>query len=70
MKRSILSFLIMSCAIMLAIAFAFIAAPAFAAPITITIAGPGSQLSTIAVSGLKSVSGDDDHQMSFLSSRR
>ncbi len=49
---------------MLTVAFAFVAAPAFAAPITININGPGSQLSTIAVSGLKSVSGDDDHHIS------
>jgi len=32
-------------------------------PITITIAGPGSQLSTIAVSGLKNLGGDDDHRV-------
>ena len=32
-------------------------------PITITIAGPGSQLSTIAVSGLKNLGGDDNHQV-------
>ena len=49
---------------MLTVAFALVAAPAFAAPITININGPGSQLSTIAVSGLKSVSGDDDHRTS------
>src|SRR5216684_832483 len=60
MKRMILS-----CAIISAIALAFIAAPVSAAgPITININGPGSQLSTIAVSGLKSVSGDDDHRIS------
>jgi len=64
MKRSILSFSILSSAIMLTVAFAFVAAPAFAAPITININGPGSQLSTIAVSGLKSVGGDDDHRIS------
>jgi TolB protein len=49
---------------MLAFAFAFIAAPAVAAPITMQIRGPGSQLSTMAVSGLKSLSGDDDHHIS------
>jgi TolB protein len=59
MKRSI-----PFCAIMFTIAFAFVAAPTCAAPITINIHGPGSQLSTIAVSGLKSVSGDDDHHVS------
>jgi TolB protein len=64
MKRSILSFQIRSCAIMLTVAFAFIAAPAMAAPITMEIRGPGSQLSTMAVSGLKSLSGDDDHHIS------
>jgi TolB protein len=37
--------------------------PAYCAPITITIAGPGSQLSTIAVSGLKNLGGDDDHSV-------
>ena len=64
MKRSILSFLIMRCAITFTVALAFIAAPAMAAPITIEIRGPGSQLSTMAVSGLKSLSGDDDHHIS------
>jgi TolB protein len=38
-------------------------AAAQAGPITITIAGPGSQLSTIAVSGLKNLVGDDDHRV-------
>lgn len=54
------------------IAFAFVAGPAAAAPITMTIAGPGSQLSTIAVSGLKSLGGDDDHRISseFISTLR
>jgi TolB protein len=72
MKRTILFFSILACAIMLTVAFAFVAAPAFAAPITIKINGPGSQLSTIAVSGLKSVSGDDDHHISseFISTLR
>ena len=43
-----------------------------AGPITITIAGPGSQLSTIAVSGLKSLGGDDDHRVgnAFVSTLR
>jgi TolB protein len=58
MKRTILS-----CAIIFA-TFAFVASSAAAPPITMTIAGPGSQLSTIAVSGLKSLSGDDDHRIS------
>src|SRR6202158_3097016 len=61
---SILSFPILSCAIMVTVAFAFIAGSACAAPITMQIRGPGSQLSTIAVSGLKSLSGDDDHHIS------
>src|SRR5208337_4979837 len=39
-----------------------VAQPANGGPITITIAGPGSQLSTIAVSGLKNLGGDDDHR--------
>jgi TolB protein len=57
---------------MLGIAIAFIAGPAVAAPITITIKGPGSQLSTIAVSGLKNLGGDDDHRVSsvFVSTLR
>src|SRR5713101_6822957 len=59
MTRSILS-----CAIMFGIALVFAAAPAAAEPIKMTIAGPGSQLSTIAVSGLKSLGGDDDHRVS------
>ncbi len=61
MRRTILS-----CAIILGIVFAFVAGPASAAPITIRIAGPGSQLSTIAVSGLKSLGGDDDHHISSI----
>src|SRR5713101_5967472 len=64
MKRTSLSFLIRSCAILLAISLAFIVGPAEAAPITMPIVGPGSQISTIAVSGLKSVSGDNDHHIS------
>ncbi len=53
-------------------AFAFVARSSAAAPITMTIAGPGSQLSTIAVSGLKSLGGDNDHQISkdFISTLR
>src|SRR5260370_1542446 len=67
MRRTILS-----CAIMLGIVFAFVGGPAAAAPITIPIKGPGSQLSTIAVSGLKSLSGDDGHRIStvFVSTLR
>ncbi|MGC1398681.1 Tol-Pal system beta propeller repeat protein TolB [Candidatus Binatus sp.] len=38
-------------------------AAAQAGPITITIAGPGGQLSPIAVSGLKNLGGDDDHRL-------
>jgi len=34
-----------------------------AGPITITIAGPGGQLSPIAVSGLKNLGDDDDHRI-------
>ncbi len=33
-------------------------------PLRMTIEGPGSQLSTIAVSGLKNLGGDDDHRTS------
>src|SRR5271155_605595 len=50
----------------LALAFAMVLALATGCPaadITIAIAGPGSQLSTIAVSGLKSLGGDDDHRV-------
>lgn len=49
--------------LIVAIVLALAAGPAFAAPITITIAGPGSQLSTIAVSGLKNLGGDDNHEI-------
>jgi TolB protein len=54
-----------TCALLCAIVFAL--APGRAAaqggPITMRIEGPGGQLSTIAVSGLKNVGGDDDHQV-------
>jgi TolB protein len=56
--------LILSCAIMLGVALLFVADAGAVEPITIPIAGPGSQLSTIAVSGLKSLGGDDDHRIS------
>jgi TolB protein len=55
-----------TCAIACAIAFALLsgrAAAQGAGPITITIAGPGGQLSPIAVSGLKNLGGDDDHRI-------
>ncbi|MHB8383043.1 MAG: Tol-Pal system beta propeller repeat protein TolB [Candidatus Binataceae bacterium] len=39
-------------------------APPAHAQIKMNIVGPGSQLSSIAVSGLKSLSGDDSHQVS------
>ncbi|HUY25874.1 MAG TPA: Tol-Pal system beta propeller repeat protein TolB [Candidatus Binataceae bacterium] len=39
-------------------------APAARAQIKMNIVGPGSQLSAIAVSGLKNLSGDDNHQVS------
>jgi TolB protein len=48
-----------------AIVLALAAGPAYAAPITITIAGPGSQLSSIAVSGLKDLGGGDNHAISI-----
>jgi TolB protein len=48
----------------IAMVLAFATAAAYGAPITITIAGPGSQLSTIAVSGLKNLGGDDNHEIS------
>lgn len=47
----------------IAMVLAFAVVPAYSAPITITIAGPGSQLSTIAVSGLKNLGGDDGHEI-------
>jgi TolB protein len=54
-----------ACALLCAIVFAL--APGRAAaqggPITMRIEGPGSQLSTIAVSGLKNLGGDDNHQI-------
>jgi len=60
--------IIQACALLCAIVLASIpgravAQPAGGGPITITIAGPGSQLSTIAVSGLKNLGGDDDHRV-------
>jgi TolB protein len=63
MKRGI-----QACALLCAIVLASIpgravAQPAGGGPITITIAGPGSQLSTIAVSGLKDLGGDDEHRV-------
>jgi TolB protein len=63
MKRGI-----QACALLCAIVLASIpgravAQPAGGGPITITIAGPGSQLSTIAVSGLKDLGGDGDHRV-------
>jgi TolB protein len=63
-----------ACALLCAIVFAF--APGRAAaqsgPITMRIEGPGSQLSTIAVSGLKNLGGDDDHHIgsAFVSTLR
>jgi TolB protein len=49
------------CAIALALSSGRAAAQT--GPITITIAGPGGQLSPIAVSGLKNLGGDDDHRV-------
>jgi TolB protein len=60
--RRATKFLALACAMVLALATGRAAAQG-AGPITITIAGPGSQLSTIAVSGLKSLGGDDDHRV-------
>ena len=45
-------------------ACAMTVATAAHAQIKMNIVGPGSQLSSIAVSGLKSLSGDDNHQVS------
>ncbi|MGA9721466.1 MAG: hypothetical protein WBQ86_03335, partial [Candidatus Binatus sp.] len=66
-----------ACAIACAIAFALSSGPAAAqgaggGPITMRIEGPGGQLSTIAVSGLKNLGGDDDHHVgsSFVSTLR
>src|SRR5260221_10832515 len=39
-------------------------APTDSGPLQMTIRGVGSELSTIAVSGLKNLSGDDDHRTS------
>jgi len=54
-----------TCALVCAMALALSSgrAAAQAGPITITIAGPGGQLSPIAVSGLKNLGGDDDHRI-------
>jgi TolB protein len=49
------------CAIVFALALASPAAHA-APPIVMPITGPGGQLSTMAVSGLKNLGGDDDHR--------
>lgn len=56
------------CAIACAIVFVLSSSRAAAqgaggGPITMRIEGPGSQLSTIAVSGLKNLGGDDDHHV-------
>jgi TolB protein len=52
-------------AALVVLALAAAVRPAAAAPITINIIGPGSQLSPIALSGLKSLGGgDDDHRIS------
>ena len=55
-------FLALACAMVLALATGRAAAQDSGPP-TMIIAGPGSQLSTIAVSGLKSLGGDDDHRV-------
>jgi TolB protein len=54
-----------TCTLVCAIALALSSGRAAAqtGPITITIAGPGGQLSPIAVSGLKNLGGDDDHRI-------
>jgi TolB protein len=48
----------------LTIALAFGCRVAFAQPVKMTIVGPGSQLSAIAVSSLKDLNGDTDHRLS------
>ncbi len=66
--------IIRASALMCAIVFAqaLAGSPAGAAPIIIDINGPGGQLSPIAVSGLKSLGGDDDHRIgnAFVSTLR
>src|SRR5580658_1221191 len=64
-------FLALACAMVLALATGRAAAQDSGPP-TMIIAGPGSQLSTIAVSGLKSLGGDDDHRVgnAFVSTLR
>jgi TolB protein len=59
MRRSISTGAI-ACAIVLA---SFARAAAQSGSITMPIVGPGSQLSTIAVSGLKNLGGDDEHSV-------
>ncbi|HEY6419507.1 MAG TPA: DPP IV N-terminal domain-containing protein [Candidatus Binataceae bacterium] len=54
-------FLLMLAAVLLA---GLAAAPPASAQIKMSIVGPGSQLSSIAISGLKSLGGDDDHRLS------
>ncbi len=61
MKRAISACAVLCAIVLASIPGQAVAEPAAGGPITITIAGPGSQLSTIAVSGLKNLGGDDDH---------
>ena len=65
--------LLQGCALVCAIVLAvFGQAAAQGTGITMTIAGPGGQLSPIAVSGLKNLGGDDDHRIgsAFVSTLR
>jgi TolB protein len=66
--------IIRASAILCAIAFALSSGRAAAqpGPITMSIVGPGGQLSPIAVSGLKNLGGDDDHRIgnAFVSTLR
>src|SRR5208337_3418224 len=61
--RRVISACAIACAMVLAALGHAAAQGAGTGPITITIAGPGSQLSTIAVSGLKNLGGDDNHEV-------
>src|SRR5271166_2932895 len=61
--RRVISACAIACAMVLAALGHAAAQGAGAGPITMMIAGPGGQLSPIAVSGLKNLGGDDDHSI-------
>ena len=64
MKRSSYAAAILFAIVWFATVLPVMAQPTGGGPLRMTIEGPGSQLSTIAVSGLKNLGGDDDHRTS------